>query len=833
MKVLIAKLLRKTREQFEHFGIVLPGWMFRWANRIKALIGIIPPSNKLRLAPHQAIQVSPEQQALDLAYLQSLHGASSALPATGIHLVVDLRVAQVYRERGVPRYAQTLVIELAKRRPDIRYSWLIESGDMPSLEQSLAEFGRFVRVDEIPSLSRITHYLQACMFDRSREASVLFPRSLAMHQPQLGAIFYDMIPWVFPDFYLREPPVAHGYMRAAELLPALDRLFAISECSRIDAVAFGCSPQRVCTIYGGCDIDRFEAATVGPLTLPASYWLYIGGDDPRKNMPTLFQAFARVRQRMPNAPALVVVCALAPGRRIELLREAAAAGLDADGLVLTGYVPDNAMRAVIEGAIATIFPSLYEGLGLPVLESYQYGRAALVADNSSLKELAPPECRFDAGRPEAIAEAILRFHRDPAVARSSLDYAPRVLKLCSWKEAADRIAEWFNAEPELQELKDPLSIISSLPPDQSGVALYTQKTLACAPWPNRFFIPGEGDQLGHAVELMRRTRHQQRAVTPPPQILPICEYRAGQKSAVWILGNSDHHIDTVDMLARAGQPQDFIYLHEARLDGLLGIYHQRMTTGAAVPEKIKNLNDFLRVISPRNIIVNSEYSSELIKLLPNAKEYKVHKLFLPILEIVGSSLSGTAKSGEQPLTIMHVGILGKSKQPDRIIKACELIRRHKSVKLIFAGYDVAHYLRTFGLKRRWIETREELSDAELMTLMRNADVGIQPRWPQYGESSGAICQWLGLRKPVIATAGGSFNEFVGAAWLVSPEAGPESLADAIIRAAERGPPSGIDDFVSKRTIAAWQNAFRSALGFEKLKYSSARRISSPKDKDCH
>ena len=58
--------------------------------------------------------------------------------------------------------------------------------------------------------------------------------------------------------------------------------------------------------------------------------------------------------------------------------------------MLTGHLPDGAMASVISLAEGLVFPALYEGLGLPVLEAYQYDRPALVSDSSSLRELAPP-----------------------------------------------------------------------------------------------------------------------------------------------------------------------------------------------------------------------------------------------------------------------------------------------------------------------------------------------------------------------------------------------------------------------------------------------------------
>lgn len=811
MKRLVATLLRRTREQLERHGVNPPIWTFHLAQRIKIIANIVPASLAPVLPSDDITGIPLDELAVDLAYVRSLQSGLSPLPSVGIHLMVDLRVTQIYRERGIPRYALALLIELAKQRPDFRYSWLVEDGEMPLHDKQLAECGQFVRIADIASLPRITHYLQACMFDRSRDARVLFPADLANHRPQFGAIFYDFIPWLFPTLYLNARSVAHSYMRAAEILPVLGRVFAISECSRIDAIAFGCEPERVVAIYGGYGADRFAASPADLPNIPERYWLCIGGDDPRKNLKTLFQAFAKVRQNMVRAPALVVVCALTPTRRIQLLSDAMAAGLDTGGLVLTGYIHDTAMPSVIKNAIATISPSLYEGLGLPVLESYQFGRAALVSDNSSLKELAPPECRFDPSKPEAIAEAVLRFEKDPAIARASLEHARRILNLYSWKFAAGRVAEWCESGRFDEPGNNSLDVIASLPPDQSGVSLYAQKTMASTPWKTRFFVPGDGNRLAYAVDSLRRTRHKQRSSSTPPQILPISTYRPRSKPAVWILGNSEHHVDIVDMLVRAGQMQDILYLHEARLDELIALYRERKKKAVNFSRKVRNLNDLLGVIEPRNILVNSNFAGHIVRSLPNAKSFDVQVLFLPLLETQAIYRPRREDLDRRPLIVMHVGILGKSKRPEQVVAACEWIRQRRPLRLIFAGYDVANYLRIARLERSWVEAVEKPSHDELVALMQEVDVGVQLRWPQHGESSGAVNQWIGLRKPVVVTAGGSFDDFAGAAWMVSPEGGPDVLGGQILKAAQEGVPSGIDEFISKRTIEAWQNAFQTAL----------------------
>ncbi len=64
-------------------------------------------------------------------------------------------------------------------------------------------------------------------------------------------------------------------------------------------------------------------------------------------------------------------------------------------VILTGFVSDQTLGRLFAGCMATVFPSLYEGLGLPVLESYAFGKPALASDSSSLRELVPEPCRFD------------------------------------------------------------------------------------------------------------------------------------------------------------------------------------------------------------------------------------------------------------------------------------------------------------------------------------------------------------------------------------------------------------------------------------------------------
>ena len=110
---------------------------------------------------------------------------------------------------------------------------------------------------------------------------------------------------------------------------------------------------------------------------------------------------------------LALCCPLRPLERNHLLWRARQMGI-ADSICLTGFVDDAVLLQLHQGTDLFVFPSLYEGYGLPVAEALACGAPVLAADASSLPEIVGPEALFDASRPEAMAAAIERGLTDDA-----------------------------------------------------------------------------------------------------------------------------------------------------------------------------------------------------------------------------------------------------------------------------------------------------------------------------------------------------------------------------------------------------------------------------------
>jgi glycosyltransferase involved in cell wall biosynthesis len=166
----------------------------------------------------------------------------------------------------------------------------------------------------------------------------------------------------------------------------------------------GSSPEKQAQIIG-----QFGLSGVRFLLYPANFW-------PHKNHRMLLTAFGMYRNRHPRSD-LKLVCTGTPGANMDTLRDAATrAGLD--GWVLfPGFLPDEEFAALLESSLALIFPSLYEGFGMPVLEAMALGKPVLCSNVTSLPEIAGDAAiLFDPRKPADITHAIERLEDDPALA---------------------------------------------------------------------------------------------------------------------------------------------------------------------------------------------------------------------------------------------------------------------------------------------------------------------------------------------------------------------------------------------------------------------------------
>jgi glycosyltransferase involved in cell wall biosynthesis len=182
--------------------------------------------------------------------------------------------------------------------------------------------------------------------------------------------------------------------------------------NKIDVVHHGLSPQF--RPLDGAAVA--EACARYGLGAPGSYLLYVGTVQPRKNLARLIDAFAQVARQEAGGAALRLVIAGKRGWLTEEIERRAAASGVAGQVLFPGFVADADLPALLSGALAFVFPSLYEGFGMPVLEAMACATPVLTSTTSALPEVAGDAALLvDPHDTEAIAEGIARLLSDAAL----------------------------------------------------------------------------------------------------------------------------------------------------------------------------------------------------------------------------------------------------------------------------------------------------------------------------------------------------------------------------------------------------------------------------------
>jgi glycosyltransferase involved in cell wall biosynthesis len=239
--------------------------------------------------------------------------------------------------------------------------------------------------------------------------------------------------------------VRHSVRRAA-------RILTLSEHSRQDVIeTYGIAPELVEAIpiaapsYFGPVEDESELQRVRHIYgIKGDYILYVGSIQPRKNLPRLVKAYSGLRKKFQagKLPKLVLVgkCAWLYDETLRALQEA---GMN-DSVILTGYVPESDLPALYSGSVCFVYPSYFEGFGLPPLEAMKCGAPVIVGNRTSLPEVVGEAAiLIDPFDVDAIATAIERLVDDSNLRDQLRVKGLARARLFDWRETAQRTLEVY------------------------------------------------------------------------------------------------------------------------------------------------------------------------------------------------------------------------------------------------------------------------------------------------------------------------------------------------------------------------------------------------------
>ena len=367
-----------------------------------------------------------------------------------VRVCLDVSAA-VHRRAGLGRYAHELIAALVDQGAHEYVSFYHQRGEAHLVPP----------IDRLPRLTtsldvRAWRLRTALAYFAGAGMDAMFPGVDVFHATEHLLPRLRRVRSVFTlhDLIFQFDPGSHKPLNIAFLktmmprfLRAADAIIAVSECSQRDAVRiYDVPPDKIRVIYEGVD-PRFKpisnldslAAVRRKYNLPDRFILHVGTIEPRKNLPTVFEALSALSV---DGCSLVVA-----GKKGWLVKPIFARvnelGLQ-DRVHFTGYVPDEDLPALLSAASVLVMPSRYEGFGLPVLEALACGTPVIVSNTSSLPEVggdaalyAPPD------DPAAWAELISRV-LDGAVLRVAMrEKGLRQASKFRWDIAARQTAEVY------------------------------------------------------------------------------------------------------------------------------------------------------------------------------------------------------------------------------------------------------------------------------------------------------------------------------------------------------------------------------------------------------
>jgi len=749
--------------------------------------------------------------------------------------------SRLHGERGIARYILEQACALERGHQEVVARYLLNPDlTVPEVVQTAINPARLTFNDRFEASPGSAYHIGS-PFELGVPIDRIWPPAARRSGSRLVIALYDLIPDIYSEIYLRNPEVKRQYKTRQELIRRADAILAISDATAADAVERLQVPERRVTVVGTGVSEMFrppvsrEAAFASLQgTLPwvePGYILYTGGIDPRKNIGRLFEAYASLPARLRRGHQLILVCRVKPRDRAGLVRQ-----LDdlrvADRVRLTGYVPDDQLVLLYQAAELFVFPSLYEGFGLPVAEAIACGTPVVAARSSSLVEIVTEDAAlFDPTNPGDIRRALER-----ALVDDELRTRLREQKLAerhTWPAVADRTAAVYDQLDRLPRRRRRsrlrIAFVSPLPPQESGVADYsfrllTELTDHCdvdAFVDARVTVPADVTML-HLLRFDTADRA-----------------RGGYDRIVYCMGNSRFHARALSLLK---QRSGVVLAHDVRLVALYAWYAREW------PQvEPRSFHEILRSMYPGRVppwlgaygrlgsedaeeygitmvreviaaserfLVHSGHAAEMARL--DCESTDMSKIGIVPFAFPEPDETGNGSFGERPL-VATFGVSAPQKQSEKIIDAFAHLAKHlPDTEFAVVGRPVSSYVGDLYRSRAaelGIADRTSftgfLDHDSFRAWLRRATIAIQLRSLSNGESSAAVADCLAAGIPTVVTDLGSARELPDSCVVKVPrDITVIALADEVARLLRN---RGRMDALRREGIAhARENSFASA-----------------------
>jgi glycosyltransferase involved in cell wall biosynthesis len=355
-----------------------------------------------------------------------------------------------FQDHGIGTYARQLVRALAKVDQENRYMLLARPQDrdafrdLPENFQPVFESAPVYSVRELWALSWRLLRLRVDLYH-----STHYVTPAVLHSPVVVTI-HDVVHLFYPDYLPSRFAFLYAQRMIHRTLSRADRILAVTQGTRTDLLQyFDVDARKVQVVYNGVDeafrrrlppeeLERWRR----DLGLQGPYVLFVGNPNPRKNLDTVVQAYAKARQ-MASFDAPLVCIGDRAGTELKIRQRADNLGISGQ-VRLLGRVAPEAMPAIYQGASLFLYPTLYEASAMPVVEAMASGVPVITSNTAALKEAAEGYAHLvDPLDIEGMAKAIAHCMSDPEHRAALARLGARRAEDFRWGQTARKTLEIY------------------------------------------------------------------------------------------------------------------------------------------------------------------------------------------------------------------------------------------------------------------------------------------------------------------------------------------------------------------------------------------------------
>jgi glycosyltransferase involved in cell wall biosynthesis len=381
-----------------------------------------------------------------------------------MHIGLEASILRSAGLGGIWRYTDSLIAALARIATPHRYSLLfvnkpwarVAPPPVPSPSMRVVDvtsISNFVFTFFCPPVPRgpfrriaVDAFLGPVSVFHSINTAVLPQR-----QGRRVVTVHDLTCLLFPQLHPVDRRVLFGLSirRAAKLADAI--IVPSAATGRDLAARFPSADHRIRVVphaAGAAFVPR-ASEECAPLLArhalrPRDYLLFVGNIEPRKNLQALLDAYGVMRKGGRAGPPLVI--AGGAGWKNRGIHETAASSPFAGDIRFLGHVPDAELPTLVAGALGFVYPSLYEGFGLPPLEAMACGTPVITSNRSSLPEVVGDAAIVvDPDDRAALADAMATLVSDEALRDDLAERGLERARRFSWDETARRTIEVYES----------------------------------------------------------------------------------------------------------------------------------------------------------------------------------------------------------------------------------------------------------------------------------------------------------------------------------------------------------------------------------------------------